>query len=51
MSFEVQAIEFSVKAWMTCQTLPAPRKYYYEVGIAVPYGVVIVMFSGEFVQL
>jgi hypothetical protein len=25
--------------------------YYYEVGIAVPYGVVIVMFSGEFVQL
>ncbi len=51
MSFEVQTIEFSVKAVIIWLAEAAPTMYDYEVGAAVPVGVVIVMVSGEFVQL
>ena len=48
MSFEVQTIEFEVKAVITWEASAPPTVYYYEVG-AVDVEIVIV--SAEFVQL
>ncbi len=51
MSFEVQTTEFSVKGVIIWYAEADPIMYDYEVGAAVPVGAVIVMVSGEFVQL
>ena len=47
----MQTVEFELNGTTLSEAEAAPTVYDYEVGAVMPFGVVIVIFSGEFLQL